>query len=720
MSFSARNIVAPDRNFRQYATELAAGETALEGLNLDDAKQHFDRAIQCSPSRASLAHGYRAYCVFPSNRTQALEEFQQALAAEPEYGAENAVILTLRAKCYLRTQEFDKAESDLSKAIEFLPKEFTAFVLRGKLRCVQKRFDEALPDLEKACVLNPENQEGNAWLGLCLLEKGRPQDALSHLSDSVQRESSERDYLLTRGRAHLALKKYPEANDDLSQYLRCTPGSADGHYYKGLALAEIGDLRAAIYQLQTCVDMMPDGPAGQKLRETATTLAARSEEQLKKNPENAWANVDMATALSTLGDSKKSGDFADKAVRIAPKDSTILFIAGSCHRLGGNYEKATAYLKQAVEINPRDDNSMFNLGWAYLAQGSNQKVVDTYTKYLESFDKAKGAAYLNRALAFENLGDNQRALTDYENCLRESPGDSRALAYRGNVWYSLGKSDNAIKDLNDAISRNPKLYYAYNRLAEILEETGDMRGACAIRRKAISQFVKLDDEKAFYLHRKCADAEICFGELDKAEKEYKKILKMKGLSTAQRVDALWGMAAIYAGYGKPDEAEKYIRASMELDTNNEALVGSLEPFHIVARKYDDALSDYCAFRDGYRSKKTGWYLYYGALFPWIALNEKGADQDARNLLMSAYNEASREEWPAPIVGFLLDKVSADELRRGAKTNAVKFEVEFYTAAKALYSGDLASAHRHMALLKKQPSLSDEFIVASEICNRYKW
>jgi transcriptional activator of cad operon len=115
--------------------------------------------------------------------TQAIELYQQALAADPQYSLAYVGL----AYAYLNERYLDTLTlKDVSAAAEPLlevaarldPNSSELYAVRGALRVEQLRLDEAQRDLQKAVALNPNNSWAFGELGRLYMVTGRPQDSL--------------------------------------------------------------------------------------------------------------------------------------------------------------------------------------------------------------------------------------------------------------------------------------------------------------------------------------------------------------------------------------------------------------------------------------------------------------------------------------------------------------------------------------------------------------
>ena len=92
---------------------------------------------------------------------------------------------------------------------------------------------------------------------------------------------------------------------------------------------------------------------------------------------------------------------------------------------------------------------------AYMSQmgGDYQRAIDYYTKAID-LDPQIAGVYVNRAAAYESIGDPDQALQDLDKALAI---ESKPEAYhnRGNIRFIKGDYDRAIQDYNKALELVP-------------------------------------------------------------------------------------------------------------------------------------------------------------------------------------------------------------------------------------------------------------------------
>ncbi len=120
-------------------------------------------------------------------------------------------------------------------------------------------------------------------------------------------------------------------------------------------------------------------------------------------------------------------------------------------------------------------------------RGAFEEAVDAYTRALAAGDldlEALAVTYNNRGVAYNELGDFDRAIADYREALDLKPGDRTTLrnlriAYvrRAVAAANLGRYEEALADLDTAVELAPDHPLAYLRRAEVYMELGDFDAA---------------------------------------------------------------------------------------------------------------------------------------------------------------------------------------------------------------------------------------------------
>jgi tetratricopeptide (TPR) repeat protein len=133
-------------------------------------------------------------------------------------------------------------------------------------------------------------------------------------------------------------------------------------------------------------------------------------------------------------------------------------------------------------------------GNAAFGAGRYEEAVEVYTRAVLAGDlepEALAIAFNNRGVAYNELGDYDKAVQDYGQALVLVPGDKTATknlrnAYirRGGAAQQVGEQDAALADYARAVELEPAHPLAYRRRGQLLLERGDAAAALADLRRA--------------------------------------------------------------------------------------------------------------------------------------------------------------------------------------------------------------------------------------------
>jgi protein O-mannosyl-transferase len=123
-----------------------------------------------------------------------------------------------------------------------------------------------------------------------------------------------------------------------------------------------------------------------------------------------------------------------------------------------------------------------NLGLALMAEGKINEAIEQYNKGIRIMPYV--LIYINRGVAYGELGQYKQAIDDFDHAIRLNPGYQIPYYNKGVVYGKLGRYKQAIEEFNKAISRNPEYAEGYYRrgVAYILQ--GNYQDGCRDAQKA--------------------------------------------------------------------------------------------------------------------------------------------------------------------------------------------------------------------------------------------
>lgn len=198
------------------------------------------------------------------------------------------------------------------------------------------------------------------------------------------------------------------------------------------------------------------------------------------------SNKEEASRLYRQGDFVAAAQSLEQHLTNNADDHASRLLLGMCYQQAGSRERAEEVFGDSVRRSPRDPNAHF-----YLA-----RVQYLLGKLAEGERNARAAIRLGGDMArahrligliWEERHELDKALDSYREAIQVS-GAGHAAAYlgAGSVLFKMGRFEEAVADLQQALKLNPRLEEGHYRLGRALIELGQLEEAGASLRKAMA------------------------------------------------------------------------------------------------------------------------------------------------------------------------------------------------------------------------------------------
>ena len=87
-------------------------------------------------------------------------------------------------------------------------------------------------------------------------------------------------------------------------------------------------------------------------------------------------------------------------------------------------------------------------------------------------------AYINRGNAYQEIGQYDLSIGDFNRAIELSPQNGMAYNNRGFTFILMGKYEEAENDIKKSLELNPNNIYALNSMAELYSAKNDSVEAC--------------------------------------------------------------------------------------------------------------------------------------------------------------------------------------------------------------------------------------------------
>ncbi len=190
-----------------------------------------------------------------------------------------------------------------------------------------------------------------------------------------------------------------------------------------------------------------------------------------------------------------------------------------------NYTQALDLFRRAIEQDSSDSVSVYNRGQAYRNLGKYKEAIADYTRYLELApdDPENYLVYHNRGVCHNAEGDYSSAIADFDQALSQNSTYSQTNLERGNAYLSRaqsGDNERALSDANIYISANANEAEGYILRGKAYSALGKTQDALNDMNKAIA----IDPSGQNYCERGRVFHDS--GQYDKAIGDYDKVLTL--------------------------------------------------------------------------------------------------------------------------------------------------------------------------------------------------
>jgi tetratricopeptide (TPR) repeat protein len=243
---------------------------------------------------------------------------------------------------------------------------------------------------------------------------------------------------------------------------------------------------------------------------------------------------------------------------------------------------APDYFRRLVQADPNDTWSHYMRGSAWNAMGEPDKAINDFDECLR-LDPSHSAAYSARGNAWSEKKEYDRAIRDYDVAIRHDPRDALTLNNRGNAWSNLKAYDKAIRDFDKAIQLDPKLAHAFSSRGAVWSKKKEYGKAIQDYNEAI----RLDPGLAYpYINR--GAARHFRKEYDKALEDYNEAIHLNPTDAV----AYYNRGMAWHDMIQYDRAIKDYDEAIRLDPKYAVAFGGRGNAWSDKKEYDKAIKDF--------------------------------------------------------------------------------------------------------------------------------
>jgi len=193
------------------------------------------------------------------------------------------------------------------------------------------------------------------------------------------------------------------------------------------------------------------------------------EQAVELDPTFAVAYLYLAWTYARLREIKKRNETFEKAKAFSDKATLkgrLYIEAAYAQTIEQDLEKRYRVLKQIAKEYPHEKRVHHLLASCYRGKKRFYQAVEEYKKVL-ALDPNFGWALNELAYMYTDIEDFEQASEYFQRYASVSPGDANPIDSMGELYFRMGKLDEAIAKYKEALEIKPDFYYAYWEIAYI-------------------------------------------------------------------------------------------------------------------------------------------------------------------------------------------------------------------------------------------------------------
>jgi predicted Zn finger-like uncharacterized protein len=636
-----RAVTVEPKDGIQMEIALLRGECALQLKDTAGAIAAFTEAEKLAPSARASFGLARAYHQSGSLK-KAKEAAEAALKASPSHAGAH----TLRGLLIWALQRDDAAAmKEIAPLLEEKarktegPGEISdALAAKGWIMLARDRAGDARAAFDEAVKIDQRNVSALVGQGEVLYADSRFTEALTRFDEAVKKDPTSIQAIIGNAKTKIALERLADAKSQLTAARQKAPKDMGVAMWLGKTEAALGNKTVA-----------------EQLFKTAVELAD------PQSPDAIQAYAAFASFLAASGRTSEAQAKLDEARSKLPDSAQLQRAFGEVAAAQGHFDEAIGHFNAALEKNPGDLGTRFRLGQTY----RQMRKLDLATEELDkvaAIDKEYPGIALERGLLFEESGDVQKALEQFQTAFQKAPNDVDLMLRVGAAYVAIGEIDKALPLLNKVKDARPNSAEANHFIGRAYLKQGGIESASAMR--YLQRAVELDPNRAeYHLYVAWAANEANPAQLGLARTHVDKALALDKLLA----DAYWQRGVVERREGAVNDAVKDLKRALELKPSRHEAHATLAECYEDKNDTPNAMAEWARAIAG-DDKEPTWRYRYGRL-----LLDKGQPGEAVKHLVFAVT-AGKSAQPRP--GWLATAAfEAGEALR--KTNDRKQAADMY-------------------------------------------
>ncbi|HEV8326517.1 MAG TPA: tetratricopeptide repeat protein [Nitrospiraceae bacterium] len=439
------------------------------------AEQTLKNALTIDSRSAEILLALGDFRVTTGKPDQAEIIYKQALEIAPE----NEEIFLRLASVYQRSGKWTDVETTLQKLAALKPQDEKPHIHLGDFFTWLGQRDKALASYQRATEVNPSSVIARDKLISHYLDTGKTSEAEAKVKDILEKNNKDLMGRFFDARIRLAKNNSDEAISLLQGVVKDEPQFAGAHYFLGVAFLQKHQMTQARSAFTEAVKLNP------KLAEARTALAKihlaegsadlaieQAQAAIQLNPRNVQAAVIAGDAYLLKGDVAKSKQVFEAIAKALPNEPLGPYRLGLVARAEKNEAKALAYFEEALSKKQGAIEPLTQIAMIKFAQGKADEARERVNKQIEASPK-NPLFYTLLGQLWMRTKDAGRAEIAFKKAIELDDSLLSAYMNLAQVYHLAGKTDQAVKEYEAILVKNPKVIQAHMLLGVIHESRNE-------------------------------------------------------------------------------------------------------------------------------------------------------------------------------------------------------------------------------------------------------
>jgi tetratricopeptide (TPR) repeat protein len=431
-------------------------------------------------------------------RRGSVAEAKIKIQAELEQNPSSVEAYNLLGIAFSDEKDYANALQSFQQALKLDLNSTRTRVNLGNLYFAQEKLD--LAEKEYATVLRqePGNRDANYSLGLILMTKNLPAQAIPHFQrvhpqDSATRFNLTRAYLRA-GRTAEGLKLATEISAQSKDDVKL-------HFTLGVLLASEKQYRPAQLELEKADALQPEtleilSALGQVYLRGGNYAKAELllNRAVKLKPDSPETLYSLAQVYQKQNRSVDALDLLVRAHKLAPENTDVIFLLARVSMSQNYYEDAIPLLESGVKLAPQRADLHAALGESYFKTEKTEKAIAEFQELIELEPTAQSYAFMG--ISYRRLGRFDKAREYFQAGLKRDPHNASCLFNLGYIEERQGHPARAEEFYQQALRFNPDFSEALLQLADLRIASKRFEEAAVLLRRYVK--VSRDPASGYY------------------------------------------------------------------------------------------------------------------------------------------------------------------------------------------------------------------------------